>query len=427
MVSAAVENLLRDIKLSTVVPASITGEDKNHHFTNLDLALKLHYITTVHFFGGDAAAGLTIHDFKKPMFLWLQLYYPISGRIRRQDGGGRPYIKCNDSGVRIVEATCTKTVAEWLAAVNGGDHHRLLVYDQPLLAHDFGFTPLVFLQLTKFECGGLCVGMRWAHFLGDAVSATDCINMWAKIMANQVAPPQLLPTPTTPTTHHHPPPPLSAVKLLESVGDNWLAPNNSRIQSHTLHITEEQLSNLLSRERNKNNAEIIFQVISALIWKSMARIREAKIVTVCKNTKSDLKNDELPSNARMVIGVVEAESTVMIADADPLEIAKMIAENFVDQTSVIDREMEEGEGKLDFVVYGSNLTFLNLEGLDLYGLEIKGRRPIFGSISVGGVGDGGAVVVAPDAGGGGRVVNLILPEDQLHHLKNVLRVEWGIL
>lgn len=150
MTPADAESFVRDIKLSTVVPASITGEKKDFHFTNLDLAFKLHYVTTVHFFSEDAVAGLTIDDFKKPMFHLLQLYYPISGRLRRLDGGsGRPYIKCNDSGVRIVEATCTKVMAEWLAAANGGDHHRLLVYEQPVLAHDFGFTPLVFLQVSN--------------------------------------------------------------------------------------------------------------------------------------------------------------------------------------------------------------------------------------------------------------------------------------
>lgn len=141
-----------EVKLSTVVPASITGEDTTYQFTDTDLAMKLHYITTVHFYGADAVEGLEIHDFKGPMFQWLQCYYPICGRIRRHegDGGGRPFIKCNDSGVRIVEVKCTKTVAEWLESVGGGDHHQLLVYHQKILAHDFGFTPLVFIQVRNW-------------------------------------------------------------------------------------------------------------------------------------------------------------------------------------------------------------------------------------------------------------------------------------
>lgn len=145
---------LYDVKTSTVVPASSTGEDKMHQFSSLDLAMKLHYVTTVHFFGADAVEGLGIQDFKLSMFYWLQAYYPICGRIRRLDGG-RPFLKCNDSGVRIVEAKCTKTLAEWMESTVAGDHHRLLVYHQPVLAHDFGFTPLVLLQVTDaLACPG---------------------------------------------------------------------------------------------------------------------------------------------------------------------------------------------------------------------------------------------------------------------------------
>ncbi|GER47803.1 HXXXD-type acyl-transferase family protein [Striga asiatica] len=141
------QSLIFDIKLSTVVPASITGEDKVREFTAADLAVKLHHITTVHFFSPEAAAGLSVQDLKAPMFQWLQLYYPISGRIRRHKAGGRPFVKCNDSGVRIVEAKCATTVEKWLAAE--GSHGRL-VYRQPMLARDLGFTPLVILQVRTY-------------------------------------------------------------------------------------------------------------------------------------------------------------------------------------------------------------------------------------------------------------------------------------
>ncbi|KAK6130533.1 hypothetical protein DH2020_035714 [Rehmannia glutinosa] len=408
------EKLIRDIKLSTVVPACITGEDKAHEFTDMDLAMKLHYITTVHFFGGDAAEGLSIQDLKTPMFQWLQHYYPICGRIRRRDGdgggGGRPFVKCNDSGVRIVEAKCDKTVAEWLAVVGGGDRHRLLVYHQPLLARDFGFTPLVFLQfyigkaigvynsrLTKFKCGGLSVGMRWAHILGDAFSASECINMWGKIMANQKAPCQLLDSPnvihriatSSPTSF------CRSVKLLDPLGDNWLTPNNFNMQMHTFHITEKQINNMLSGEnvnkRDFGHASLEF---------------------------------ELPGNTHQAIGIVEAPTMSLIIESDCLEIAKMIGEKFVDETNVIEKRMEGENGNADFLVYGSNLTFVDLEEVNLWGLKLRGKGPIFADLSIGGVGDEGAVVVVQN--GGGKIVNVILPEDELEHLKNELRVEYGI-
>lgn len=117
--------------------------------------MKLHYIKALYFFKNDVVEGLHIHDLKLPMFNLLELYYPISGRIRRYDGGdgggggGRPFMKCNDSGVRVVEAKCkNKTIDEWLA-MNDNDHDEELVYDQ-LLGPDLGFSPLVFIQVITF-------------------------------------------------------------------------------------------------------------------------------------------------------------------------------------------------------------------------------------------------------------------------------------
>ncbi|KAL6527298.1 hypothetical protein OROGR_016388 [Orobanche gracilis] len=428
------ETSIFDRRLSTVVPARITGEDKVHQFSAMDLAVKLHYITTVHFFGVDAAEELNIQDLKAPMFRWLQLYYPICGRIRRHDGGGRPFVKCNDSGVRIVEAKCRKTVAEWLSDFNSGDRRSqsLLVYHQPLLSHDFGFTPLVFLQLTKFRCGGLSVGMSWAHILGDAFSASECINMWGKIMSNQKVPSHLN-YPITIQQFSTSSSSLSSscrsVKPLDPpLGDNWLTPNNIKMQTHTFRISEKQLCNLLSEE-NKNTYRVKpFEVISAVVWKSMAKTRGDKIITVCK--KSDEFDEtglehEMLGNTRQVIGTVEAPTTDIIRDSGFLEIAKRIADKFADETSVIQKRMEEGNGNVDFLVYGTNLTFVDLEEVHLWGLQINGRGPVFADISIGGVGDQGAVMVVQNRGG--RNVNVILAEDQLHHLKNELRVEYGIL
>ncbi|KAK6116086.1 hypothetical protein DH2020_008355 [Rehmannia glutinosa] len=427
------EKLIRDIKLSTVVPACITGEDKAHEFTDMDLAMKLHYITTVHFFGGDAAEGLSIQDLKTPMFQWLQHYYPICGRIRRRDGdcggGGRPFVKCNDSGVRIVEAKCDKTVAEWLAVVGGGDRHRLLVYHQRLLARDFGFTPLVFLQLTKFKCGGLSVGMRWAHVLGDAFSASECINTWGKIMANPKAPRQFLDAPNVIHRFDTSSPPsfCRSVKLLDPLGDNWLTPNNFKMQMHTFHITEKQINNMLSgQNKNKYNKVKPFELISAIVWKSMAKIRgnnNNKIITVCKKRDFDHASleFELSGNTHQAIGIVEAPTTSLIVESAFLEIAKMIGEKFVDETNMIAKRMEGENGNADFLVYGSNLTFVDLEEVNLWGLKLKGKGPVFADLSIGGVGDEGAVVVVRN--GGGKIVNVILPDDQLEHLKNELRVE----
>lgn len=153
-------------RVSSVVPGEARGEIEDRVTTNMDLAVKLHYIKGVYFFRrsesttagdqsrvpvtGSGAGGISIEELKKPMFALLDRFFAAAGRIRRSDTG-RPYIKCNDAGVRIVEAFCEKlTVDECLAMAEfGSEVHDRLCYNQ-VLGPDLGFSPLVFLQVHKY-------------------------------------------------------------------------------------------------------------------------------------------------------------------------------------------------------------------------------------------------------------------------------------
>ncbi|KAF3976659.1 hypothetical protein CMV_000143 [Castanea mollissima] len=145
--------MVSNIKLSTVVPATASDENNVHELTKMDLVMKLHYIHGVYFFTSEAVQGLSIQDLKKPMFPLLDLYFMASGRVRRSETG-KPFIKCNDSGVRIVEAKSDKTIDEALAME---DHSLLdgLAYHLAL-GPDLSFSPLVFIQVTNLTLLVIC-------------------------------------------------------------------------------------------------------------------------------------------------------------------------------------------------------------------------------------------------------------------------------
>lgn len=131
-------------RISTVVPAT-PRDDKigECHLSRMDLLLKLHYIRAVFFFENDAVQGLTNYDLKKAMFPLLDPYSHASGRIRRSESG-RPFIKCNDAGVRIAESNYDGTIGDWIA----GSRYSIdgLVHDH-VLGPDLGFSPLVFVKV----------------------------------------------------------------------------------------------------------------------------------------------------------------------------------------------------------------------------------------------------------------------------------------
>ena len=112
------------------------------------------------------------------------------------------------------------------------------------------------------------------------------------------------------------------------------------------------------------------------------------------------------------VGYVEAGSPP--AKSDVSELAALLAENVVDETAAV----VSFPG--DVVIYGANLTFVDMEQVDLYGLEIKGQRPAHVEYGLDGVGEEGAVLVQPDADGRGRVVTAVLPKDEVEALRAAL-------
>ncbi|KAG9440217.1 hypothetical protein H6P81_020382 [Aristolochia fimbriata] len=419
------DNYVYGVRTSSVVPATVTGETAVHELTNLDWSMKLHYLRLVYYFEKDAVEGLDIPSIKKPMFLMLDTYCSASGRVRRLEGQ-RPFIKCNDAGVRIVEAKCSKSLEEWLEQVKG-EHslHRQLVSDQ-VIDPNSQFSPLVFVQYTYFKCGGMSIGLSWAHVLGDAFTAAMFINMWGQILAGKPKiQAQYLPRTQIEKAGKPSKKPLSTKQI--HVKDRWIVENESKMETLSFSITETQLRELQSKVSGKFSA---FEAISALFWRCLAHIRgekQPKMITICRND-AGAKGEGMLSN-KQIISTAEADFD--IPGAQLSELAKLIAESIEDESKEIEAMVETENGLADVLVYGTNLTFVNLEDAEFYGLEIKGKKPVHVSFNLDGVGDEGAVFVHRllenhDQEAGGRLVTVIMPENQVLQLRNELKEEWNI-
>ncbi|TKY56338.1 hypothetical protein E2542_SST20781 [Spatholobus suberectus] len=397
-------------KISTVVPATPRGDENSvRRLSSMDLLMKLHYIRAVYFFINDAAQGLSIYDLKKPMFLLLDQVTHLSGRIRTSESG-RPFIKCNDAGVRIAESHRDHTLREWFQ--QNGCSHEGLVHDH-VLGPDLGFSPLVFVKFTWFKCGGLSMGLSWSHVLGDTFSALNFITKWSQILASH-APPKALPMPIhreTDSPHNNSVNynPIS-VKMAITAGEHWLATNNTKMVTHTFHITPKQLDHL------------------HCCGNTVACIRgdsEPKVVTIFTPGTS---RNEFPFND-MVISVVEAN--MVVGKSNVSDLARLICEELKVENDVVEKLVEESQGKGDFVIYGANLTFVDLEEGDVYGVLLNGQKPIMANCSIHGVGDQGVVLVLPapddeEDGSNGRMLTVSLPEKEVNQLKDKVRGEWGI-
>ncbi|XP_007034236.2 PREDICTED: protein ECERIFERUM 26 [Theobroma cacao] len=429
MVPPEQDRLVYNIRLSSVGPGRVTGTDVVHELSGLDLAMKLHYLKGVYFFSSQVVEGLTIARMKEIMFFSLNDYYITSGRIKRSESG-RPYIKCNDCGVRFVEGLCDKTIDEWLEM--GDDSlHNLLVYHRAI-GPELSFSPSVYLQVTWFKCGGISVGMSWAHILGDAFSASDFINSWGQYMAGLKLNGPLtlsesvakIEKPDDPTQLAKEP--LSA-KQVNPVGDLWVTANNCKMETFSFFLSKLQLLTLHVKICGEDGGKKIspFESVCAVIWQCIARVKEAyepQIVTVCR--KDPYHDTNVPSNSQIISAV---KANFSVTEADLNKLAMLLAEDQgLDERNKIEAAVEKENGVTDYIMYGTNLTFVNLEDVGLYELELKGHKPMFAYYSIQGVGDEGAVLFLPgppstESDGKERLVTITLPEDQLLKLKSELK------
>ncbi|TKY74431.1 hypothetical protein E2542_SST03192 [Spatholobus suberectus] len=425
-------------RISTVVPATPRGEENGvYHLNYMDVLTKLHYIRPVYFFNSEAVQGFSISDLKKPMFLLLDLYSHVSGRIRRSESG-RPFIKCNDAGVRIAESHCDRTLQEWFH--ENGNSVDGLVHDH-VLGPALAFSPLVFVKFTWFKCGGLSVGLSWAHVLGDAFSAFNFISKWSQILAGQAPPkslhmpnvlkPQISPNSITENL------PIS-IKRTNIVGEYWLTANYNDVATHSFHITSKQLHHLVTATSNQTSDTTnkvktsYFEIISALFWKCMTNIREdfgPKVVTIC-TCKSNPAENEFPTNGFLVLSKIEVNFSS--GKCEISKLVELITEKKIVENHVMEKVVEGDEGKEDFIVYGANLMFVDLEEANIYdGVKLNGQKPIVANCTFHGVGDQGAILVLPAPeenkdGGSRRIVTVFMPREELNQLKDKLGGEWGI-
>lgn len=181
----------------------------------------------------------------------------------------------------------------------------------------------------------MAVGLSWAHILGDPFSASIFINTWGEIMAShlqQMSIPQVSKSPKSklinPVIVKKPFP----MKQLDPVGDHWLTANHCKIETRTFQITGKDLDRLNSIICCGNQTAKIsrFDSLSAIVWKSLSKIRESlgpKRVTICISDRNTHEREKKMSNNGMVFSIVEA--SFFNGGEDVLELAILISDKRV--------------------------------------------------------------------------------------------------
>ncbi|KAF8019576.1 hypothetical protein BT93_G0305 [Corymbia citriodora subsp. variegata] len=153
---------------------------KNQQKWKLTSIDKLHppiYMGIIFYYGDNAEKPSVdirerLHQMEESLSKTLTLFYPMAGRYSEDDSC---VIDCNDLGVEFIHAKVDGQIDQVLHGEPDMDLlDRLSEFPTNVVGN-----PLVVIQVNMFEGGGLVIGLRFTHKIGDLYTMAMFITSWA--------------------------------------------------------------------------------------------------------------------------------------------------------------------------------------------------------------------------------------------------------
>ncbi|XP_057767571.1 rosmarinate synthase-like [Salvia miltiorrhiza] len=260
-----------NVKKSTMVRPITETPSGSLWLSNSDLLmLAAYHSRSVHLYRSNSAANFfDVALLKAALGRVLVDFYPYAGRLEKADNG-RIQINCNAEGVLFVEAECDAAVDDL-----GDFGHRavdLSLVPKVDYSLETSTIPLLILQLTRFKCGSISLGIANEHHISDGTSALHFINTWsdaARGLTAAAVPPVLdrrllsarsPPQPRFPHEEYQPPPRLTTPLPL---------PNTDKSHA-TFKLTPDHLRALKQRCKSGYTT---YEVVTGHVWRCVCAAR----------------------------------------------------------------------------------------------------------------------------------------------------------
>ncbi|KAJ4822341.1 hypothetical protein Tsubulata_029761 [Turnera subulata] len=182
--------------MQSVPPLKVTDPRVSRQISAADdpigLGIFKGHLTVLFYYGKvtkEEGLGLAVAGCIKESLGKAFMEQPIlSGRLRRrrddddQDGNiGELEIVSNDAGARLIEAKIPISLQEFLDLKERKDLEAELVFWKDLDEQNPQFSPLLYVQVTSFQCGGYSVGISCSLLVADLLVMDNFLNRWSNI------------------------------------------------------------------------------------------------------------------------------------------------------------------------------------------------------------------------------------------------------
>ncbi|KAI3468297.1 hypothetical protein Pfo_024960 [Paulownia fortunei] len=417
----------------TVVSTKPVQPGKFSPLSILDRVMERNYLRLVFYydFPTRRRAGELTKKLRESISEMLSAFPVVTGRLLRTPDG--PWmIKCNDAGLRMVEARVKGTVDEWLQNVDREKELRLVHWEE--MFHKPYFWSTFYVQITEFEGGGLAIGLSCTHLLSDPICATMMIKAWADttLSGEIISPPLFHPLPprrqgnknTNNQLYSH------LINHYKSAIENSSPISESKQTTITLQFNQEMVRSCIAMAGapNADNHEpslTPFQALTVLFWTCISKVKGMKNdlvdMSICLDMRKVLGLDKGFFGNCMVYSRVHGdgldENEVSKAAAFIKEaVTKMDSDEVMDLIEWLERENCENPPCMN----GSHLICVNLENVDSYSAIFEDNAsPLRVSYYIEPAVGPGQILILPSPGGDGpysRVVAVTLPEDEAEKL-----------
>ncbi|XP_074274275.1 spermidine hydroxycinnamoyl transferase-like [Silene latifolia] len=119
---------------------------------------------------------------KESLSRTLVSFYPLAGRLRSLSGG-RFELECNAMGVELIDAESKLKITDYGDLYSSSQKYMDLLPKMDYHAHGkpIDDIPVLVVQVTRFECGGISFGMSVSHVVVDGRSAFHFTKEWARL------------------------------------------------------------------------------------------------------------------------------------------------------------------------------------------------------------------------------------------------------
>ncbi|EHA8590810.1 protein ECERIFERUM 26-like [Cocos nucifera] len=365
---------------STAVSATPVRPGKTYPLSSLDHLMGRHTLHLVFYY--RPGPTLDRDGLKESLSEVLSHYPAVTGRLNRGEDGGW-IVKCNDAGVRLLDARASVTLEEWLGSASAEEEMEL-AYWEPMGDDPSIWSPY-YIQITEFEDKAFAIGLSCTHMHADPTCATLLVRAWAD-------------------SHRR-----ACIAYAP-----FLHPSSA-----TFRFSDLAVKSLLADLQPEASP---FSALAALFWSRIARAAGVPpgpgdltlVVDIRKRMHAPLPHGFYGNALHFSRARADLAARVArVADELGRHVAGLQEEEIWAAAEWAHDRRQRGEEA--FQMYGPELTCFALDHVMAYGAafeEGEGGRPAHVSCRVGGAEGEGLVVVLPAAEeGAARTVMVTLPEE----------------